>query len=126
MIADVQYTGQDDAVIAFATNCYLRDMEDGDGCLAVGLGDWESAHAAPVGDCEACGHGLVRGVLAPINDDFGIERCDMCAIYESDFAAAQALSVFLTLHTGVTYTIWFQPEVTLFPGDPGHPDHYEH
>jgi len=51
----------------------------------------------PAAACE-CSTGVLRGVLFPWNSDkgvAGVERCDLCQLYESDDAAAGALGAYL-------------------------------
>ncbi len=42
---------------------------------------------------ESCGDGdPIPGVAAPMNSPWGIQRCDVCALYPDDESAARALA----------------------------------
>lgn len=53
---------------------------------------------------------MPRGVFAPVNSEYGIERDDELKLFESDFAAAEAVAHHLHNLTGQTYTIWYETE----------------
>lgn len=58
---------------------------------------------------------LPHGVFAPVNDDYSIERDDELAVFDTDFAAAEAIRDHLTHTTGQTYTIWYDAEQETTP-----------
>jgi len=100
--APIQYTGQDDAIIAFGTDVWLLDARGADVDAAAALQE----HAAPAGNtCDGCRDCPVVGAIAM---EHGIERCDLCETFSSDFDAAEAVAK-LVAPTGESYTLWFHP-----------------
>jgi hypothetical protein len=51
-----------------------------------------------------------KGVFAPVNDNYGIERDDEADVFDGDFEAALALAAHLHTITGLTYEVWFDRE----------------
>lgn len=99
------------------SNPWLRDSELRD----VDLYDLESKGLIPLEQrpdtedaCDTCLPGWMRGVIPAMDTEFGIQRCDYCAIFEGDLEAAQALAGFLqrTLELDQPYTVWFEMEMT--------------
>lgn len=88
--------GERDAVIAFATDCWLQDA----------AGMW--INLVPYAD--KIEHELPN-VLAPVNTDYGIERWDEAEVYDSDFEAARAVAELVARESPerVPISIWYQP-----------------
>lgn len=95
-----QYQGEDDAVIEYATDCWLQNPAG----EKVSLAGYHSPDMLVTHS--VCGASdLVDGALSPMNSAYGIERCDECAVFESDFDAAQAVAEKI----GGDLTIWYYP-----------------
>ncbi|KZE41399.1 hypothetical protein [Microbacterium sp. T32] len=92
-----EYRATGEERIAFEGEIWLVD-ESGE---AVNLTPYEGA--------------LPHGVFAPVNSDYGIERDDELAVFESDFDAAAAIRNYLTTITGQTYSIWYDAEQETTP-----------
>lgn len=88
-------TAPDGSVVSFLTSDLL--LTGGGGCM-------EDIHFIP-------------GVLAPMDTDEGIQRCDACNIYPGDLEAAAAVAKIY----GPGFTVWFHGT----NGDPGMTEHIE-
>ncbi|WIB65365.1 hypothetical protein [Curtobacterium sp. MCBD17_040] len=95
-----QWDGSGNAVIARETDPWLRDANGQDINLAR-----FSKHPVD-GPCGERIH-AIPGVLAPWNGN-GVERCDMCGLYEGDLEAATALAASI----GPDVTVWYEPETS--------------
>jgi hypothetical protein len=114
-MSELQYTGQEGARIARDTNPWIRDAEGHDVDLIA------TAAALPAGtlvagtpepnDCE-CAEGMLAGVRAASDTEFGVQTCDACVRYDSDLDATAALAAAL----GPGFTVWFEPDETI-PGE---------
>lgn len=91
----VQWDGSPDALIESETDPWVSDPTG----LTV---DLVVAGDGVLGECGELGH-FLPGVLAPMNTDEGIERCDACATFDSDLDAARAVATSF----GVGFTVWF-------------------
>ena len=106
----------DDVFIAYGTEVWLQE-----GDVALDLA-WvrdnlpDTLEAAPLTDdsgCDTCCNGFIDGAIAPMNDEYGIERCDACDVFAGDFEAAAALAAHLERHTNQTpgsIRVWFFPD----------------
>lgn len=88
-----QWTGQQDALIERDTDPWI---EDPSGVVITFVGP------GMVGGCGDGGH-VIDGVLAPMNTDEGIQRCDACDLYSGDLEAAAAIAA----DFGPGFTVWF-------------------
>ena len=85
--------------IAAGTNPWIHD---GSGAV-VTLETMSSVIAG-----EDCNCGPIPGVLAPMDTDIGVQRCDECELYPGDLEAAAALA----RHLGDDHTVWFEVATT--------------
>lgn len=99
-----KWRGEDDVTIAFGTDAWLETA----GGIVLDLTNYEPSTTS---DCGTCGWGLLAGIFAPVNDEFGIEACDECRRYPGDLDAARALADYLNELTGWIYTVHYYPAV---------------
>jgi hypothetical protein len=93
-----QWDGDDDALIALDTNPWLQGADGKRKNLAFLRRKVLERHSCPCA-------GPIPGVIAPVDgDDYGIQRCDNCAVYDDDREAARALASRL----GADVTVWFE------------------
>lgn len=92
MSAEREYLGTGEERIAFGGSIWLADKSG----EPVDLTPYEGT--------------LPHGVFAPVNDDYGIERDDELAVFNTDFDAAGAIRDYLAPITGKTYVIWYDAE----------------
>jgi hypothetical protein len=86
LMAAVTYTGPTDQLIADGTNPWVE--VDG---IPV---DWLDASPLPPvwTDCETCSGTPMPGVIAPMDTAEGVQRCDICDLFDGDLSAANALA----------------------------------
>lgn len=90
---EVQWTGSETAVIESETNPWIKDPSG----IPISF-----ASADVTGPCGEAIH-FIPGVLAPMDTDEGIQRCDQCELYPGDLEAARAVAETF----GPGFTIWF-------------------
>jgi hypothetical protein len=86
------YRGQPvEAMIADRTNPWV-EVPTRTGPVVI---DWTHSRLAgdPANDCEGCSGGPLPGVIAPMDTDEGVQRCDTCQKFDGDLAAAHALAL---------------------------------
>ncbi|MGI6797691.1 hypothetical protein [Gordonia sihwensis] len=88
-------TDTPEILIARGTNPWLVD----DAGAMIDLTTLRSTGETACGDC-----GPIAGVIAPMDDQYGIQRCDACSIYPGDLEAAYALAQ----HLGASYTVMYE------------------
>jgi len=94
--AERQWTGDPTAVIESETDPWICDAEG----TPLDLTSFNDNLVD--GPCGNGGH-AIPGVIAPMNSEFGIQRCDECDVYPGDLDAAQALAD----HLDIGATVWF-------------------
>lgn len=91
-MADVTYNpaAPDRRLIADGTNPWV-EVPTRTGSIVV---DWSQSTLAgdPDNDCDGCAGGPLPGVIAPMDTEIGIQRCDTCQRFDGDLAAADALA----------------------------------
>lgn len=112
---NAQYTGPesvaDGVLIADGTNPWLElDGEPVD----LTQPDLAPREQCP---CEEWAPVIVPGVLEAMDDDYGVQRCDACDLYDGDLEAALALAKAL----GPEFTVHFEiaedeGEIVLYEG----------
>lgn len=85
---DVKYAGpEDNRLIASGTNPWVVKGKPI---------DWTSpdiaARTLEPNDCDGCAGSLIPGVIAAMDTNEGIQRCDTCQRFAGDLFAAQALA----------------------------------
>ncbi|MFI5736195.1 hypothetical protein ACIA49_39135 [Kribbella sp. NPDC051587] len=82
---------------------YIGDLP-ADICIAADTNPWIEINGATVtwphpslvpdaaNDCEGCAGEPLPGVVAPMDSEIGIQRCDNCQLFEGDLPAALALA----------------------------------
>jgi hypothetical protein len=60
--------------------------------------------------CESCSLSPIPGILIAMDDDYGIQRCDLCARYPGDLEAAQALADHLGEEFLRVYVVRYESE----------------
>lgn len=63
---------------------------------------------------EGCSNCIVQGVIESMDTPDGIQRCDVCQLFDGDLEAAQALADAVTefYNGAVKYSVWFEVEDT--------------
>lgn len=97
-----RYLGEEDAVIAFGTDVWLRHPDGQD----VDLFEWLELHEDEQQMCPCGSLEIVAGAFAPVNSNFGIERCDAGEVFDSDFDAAIAVRN----RVAPLASIWYHPQ----------------
>lgn len=110
MITAQQWNEDVFATISFATDPWLQS--DGKPIDLVELFQGrEDVFPIPDNECTGCAGERVPGAIAPINDEYGIEMCDECTRFDSDFFAADAVAhlISTTVPLLAPVTIWYFP-----------------
>ncbi|MCK0441121.1 hypothetical protein MUG78_17110 [Gordonia alkaliphila] len=92
-----QWTPERDSpeiVLALGTNPWLADNSG----TIIDLTAVSGTRSSECGQCAP-----IPGVVAPVDTEFGIQRCDECSIYAGDFEAAFALAQYLNPEYVVMY-----------------------
>lgn len=90
---ETQWDGSEGAVFESETNPWVKDPS------GVAISFTESNMLGPCGEMIH----FIPGVLAPMDTDEGIQRCDACEIYPGDLEAARAVAKTF----GPGFTVWF-------------------